>query len=79
MAGLPEPLKGGLHQTRDFQVLMVHELTHVCQSHHSAWTPLFIFRSALAQARHGKRAYYYALGRAWHEYNVEQQAGILED
>jgi hypothetical protein len=58
---------------------MVHELTHVWQADHSAWTPSFIFRSIFAQLGGTRRAYGYRLGEPWSRYNVEQQASIVED
>lgn len=63
--------------------LLIHELTHVWQGQHLV---PFIFDSAAHQTisaiTNGGNvavAYSYTLGRAWREYNVEQQASIVTD
>jgi hypothetical protein len=54
--------------------LLIHEMTHVWQFHHGV--PV-VENSILAQ-QYGP-GYAYKAGRAWKFYNVEQQAGIVED
>jgi hypothetical protein len=62
----------------------IHELTHVWQGHHSTFSWHYMVNSMLSQGRaiifHGNRnkAYDFTSGRAWGDYNVEQQANIVE-
>jgi hypothetical protein len=68
-------------QTRE---TFIHELTHVWQGHHSTFSWRYMMNSLLAQGRavvfHGDRnkAYDFTAGQAWEDYNVEQQANIVE-
>ena len=63
----------------------IHELTHVWQSQHATISFMFMVRSGLGQVkniilRRGRNATYnYTLGKTWSDYNVEQQAQIVED
>lgn len=68
----------GMDRYRDLQKTLIHELAHVWQSCHSAWGPLYIFNSVWHQAK-SKDAYAYSPGKPWGDYNVEQQAHIVED
>ena len=57
----------------------IHELTHVWQSYHQTFPNAYIFNSLLHQAvSSGGGAYSYNLGQPWNNYNVEQQASIVE-
>jgi len=64
---------------------LIHELTHVWQGHHSQFAWEYMINSLLAQGhailKDGNRntAYDYAPGKPWGDYNVEQQASIVED
>ena len=73
----------GLHASADTRRLLIHELTHVWQGEHSNWTWGYVFNSLLQQARSGKSAYSYDPSKLssskWSDYNVEQQADIVED
>ncbi|MBC7910899.1 MAG: hypothetical protein H7Y30_10395, partial [Pyrinomonadaceae bacterium] len=68
-------------------VTLIHELTHVWQGHHGWNTMAYMAQSVMAQGqamwRTGNRnnAYPYDQSsyRNWNEYNVEQQASIVED
>ncbi len=55
----------------------VHEMTHVWQYYHGYWV---VLRSAWANSRWGA-GYDYTIGPsdAWDDYNVEQQAHLVED
>jgi hypothetical protein len=73
----------GAH-TPETRNTFIHELTHVWQGHHSAFSWQYMVNSMLSQGRaiifHGDRnvAYDFKPGRAWDSYNVEQQANIVE-
>ncbi|HEV7858121.1 MAG TPA: hypothetical protein VGO91_05785 [Pyrinomonadaceae bacterium] len=64
---------------------LIHELTHVWQGHHSQFAWEYMINSLLAQGHailkdgNRNRAYDYAPGKPWGDYNVEQQASIVED
>lgn len=68
-------------------VTLIHELTHVWQGHHGrnmlAYMAQSVFAQGQAKWRTGNRnnAYPYDQSsyRNWNEYNVEQQASIVED
>ena len=57
---------------------LIHELTHVWQGHNSAFALGYIFNSLWHQAVESD-AYKYAPGKTWNDYNVEQQAHLVED
>lgn len=63
----------------------IHELTHVWQGFHSSLGWEYMVNSMIAQGHailtqgDRNRAYDYKPGRAWKEYNVEQQALIVQD
>ena len=63
----------------------IHELTHVWQGYHSSLGWEYMVNSLIAQGHavlaQGDRnkAYDYKLGAAWDDYNVEQQALIVQD
>jgi hypothetical protein len=59
--------------------LLIHELTHVWQGHHHFFTWGYVFNSLWHQAIDGSNAYNYTAGQPWRDYNVEQQAKIVED
>ncbi len=80
----PDMFKGILW-SQSFRETFVHESTHVWQGHHE-WFPWgFMVNSLLHQGwaivTHGDRdyAYRYQYGKSWDDYNVEQQAMIVED
>jgi hypothetical protein len=62
----------------------IHEMTHVWQGHHSLFAWEYMVDSMISQGHavitKGDRneAYNYELGKPWDEYNVEQQAVIVE-
>jgi hypothetical protein len=57
----------------------VHEMTHVWQGYHRAFSWWYIFDSLYHQACCGSKAYDYKVGKNWADYGVEQQAHIVED
>lgn len=69
-------------RTRD---TLIHELTHVWQGHHSLFAWEYMIESMIAQGHailtqgNRNRAYDYEPGKPWDDYNVEQQANIVED
>ena len=71
----------GFASTRDAatRATLIHELCHVWQgmNHIFAWS--YVVDSLLNQAVSGDAAYDYKPGDLWGEYNVEQQAHIVED
>jgi hypothetical protein len=77
--GFSDPCSPGFRST------FIHELTHVWQGHHSLLPFSFMIDSLLHQAIalarfHDRHAcYVYRTGRRWREYNVEQQASLVED
>lgn len=62
--------------------LLVHETAHVWQGKNSSMSLSYVFNSCLHQcigSITGGSAYSYSPGGNWHDYNVEQQASIIED
>lgn len=59
-------------------VTLVHELTHVWQGYNSLFFDTYMTRSFLVQTFMSD-AYAYQPGEDWDDYNVEQQAKIVED
>ena len=63
----------------------IHELTHVWQGYHSSLGWEYMVNSLIAQGHaiiaqgDRNRAYDYKPGGAWDDYNVEQQALIVQD
>ena len=63
----------------------VHELTHVWQGFHSNLGWEYMVNSMISQGHailtkgNRNRAYDYKPGKAWKEYNVEQQALLVQD
>ena len=80
----PKVFEGGADRAgvRD---TFIHELTHVWQGFHSSLGWEYMVNSMVAQGHailtQGDRnkAYDYEPGRPWKEYNVEQQALIVQD
>jgi hypothetical protein len=59
---------------------LVHEMTHVWQGYHKAFSWWYIFDSLYNQACCGSKAYdYRPLGKNWSAYGCEAQAHIVED
>ena len=58
---------------------LVHELVHVWQSFNNGSALAYAIDSMVNQGCMGKRAYVYEVGLNWSQYNVEQQAHIVED
>lgn len=81
----PKVFQEGAHAVQ--RNTFIHELTHVWQGHHSAFSWEYMVESMISQGRavikHGDRnkAYEYDAGnlQPWDSYNVEQQANIVED
>jgi hypothetical protein len=79
-----EVFRDGALKTSWTRETFVHELTHVWQGHHSAFSWQYMVNSMLSQGRaiifHGDRnkAYEFTSGERWEDYNVEQQANIVE-
>ena len=59
--------------------LLVHETAHVWQGKNSTLALSYVFNSCLNQCMRGGAAYNYTPGKNWSDYNVEQQASIVED
>ena len=62
--------------------LLIHELTHAWQIQHNTFLPGLVCSSVVNQARNefGGSAYAYgASGPAWSNFNLEQQASIVDD
>jgi len=58
--------------------VLVHETAHVWQGKNSKFALSYVFNSVYNQCILAN-AYAYAAGGPWHDYNVEQQASIVED
>jgi hypothetical protein len=69
----------GMHQWPAYQKVLIHELTHVWQSCHSAWPASLIFQSMGCQIVDGDDVGKYEAGQPWNTYDVEQQATIVAD
>lgn len=68
----------------EYFATLIHELTHVWQGYNSWFSWGYTLKSVWAQAHKGAGAYRYepfngVEWRSWNEYNVEQQAQIVED
>lgn len=61
------------------QRLLVHETMHVWQGHNSIFSLSYVFNSIFSQCVSGSGAYSYTLGSNWSDYNVEQQAKLVDD
>jgi hypothetical protein len=67
--------------SQESQQSFIHELTHVWQSYHSPYRWGFVANSLCHRfllLKFGK-AYHLQSGKKWREYNVEQQAEIVEN
>jgi hypothetical protein len=58
--------------------ILIHELAHVWQGHNSNFAWGYTLNSLFSQMV-CDNAYKYRLGDEWQNYNVEQQASIVED
>ena len=80
----PEVFKEGADRPATASTF-IHELTHVWQGYHSTFGWEYMVNSMVAQGHailtQGDRnkAYDYKPGRPWKEYNVEQQALLVQD
>ncbi len=80
----PEVFGGGADGP-DFRDTFVHELTHVWQGYHGLLGWAYMAQSMLAQGYavltqgDRNRAYDYEPGEPWADYNVEQQALLVQD
>jgi hypothetical protein len=57
----------------------IHEMTHVWQGQNHFISSGYMLNSVISQAIEGNSAYDYTVGSMWGEYNVEQQAHLVED
>jgi hypothetical protein len=57
----------------------IHEMTHVWQGQNHVISSGYMLNSVVSQAIDGSSAYDYKVGDFWGEYNVEQQAHLVED
>ena len=79
----PEVYRDGA-LTPETRNTFIHELTHVWQGYHSTFSWQYMVNSMVSQGRalifHGDRnkAYDFEAGAQWRDYNVEQQANIVE-
>jgi hypothetical protein len=71
----------GMSYRQEDKDLLIHELTHVWQGHHSTWAWSVQGSSVYHQAREGDDAYSYDKTnyKDWDSYGPEQQAQIVED
>lgn len=79
--GYPDATSKALmpHDNDEVRNCFIHELTHVWQSYHGAWVFTRSIISRVCAEITGEDAYSYESGLEWNEYNVEQQAKIVED
>ena len=62
--------------------IFIHEMTHVWQGAHSSFHEGYMIKSAASQVwgwATKSDAYAYTPGKSWDDYNVEQQAHLVED
>lgn len=57
----------------------IHEMTHVWQGQNHWISSGYMINSVISQAIDGNTAYDYTPGQMWGDYNVEQQAHLVED
>lgn len=72
----------GMTSTVDQRATLVHELTHVWQGAHGLICSDFMYESVTHQVIgwiQGTDPYAYRPGLPWDDYNVEQQAQIVEE
>ena len=80
----PEVFKEGADRP-GIRDTFIHELTHVWQGYHSSLGWEYMVNSMIAQGHailtqgDRNRAYDYKPGKAWDDYNVEQQALLVQD
>ncbi|HWS89794.1 MAG TPA: hypothetical protein VN282_22695 [Pyrinomonadaceae bacterium] len=80
----PEVFDEGADDPR-FRDTFIHELTHVWQGYHGVLGWAYMAQSLLWQGYavltqgHRNKAYDYEPGAAWGDYNVEQQALLVQD
>ena len=80
----PEVFKDGADRP-GIRDTFIHELTHVWQGYHSSLGWEYMVNSMIAQGHailtqgDRNRAYDYKPGKAWDDYNVEQQALLVQD
>ena len=80
----PEVFKEGADRP-GIRDTFIHELTHVWQGYHSTLGWEYMVNSMVAQGHailtqgDRNRAYDYKPGKAWDDYNVEQQALLVQD
>jgi len=58
--------------------VFIHELGHVWQGYHSAFTWWYVFNSIYYQVACGSSAYDFTAGKQWSQYGAEQQASIIQ-
>ena len=58
--------------------VFIHELGHVWQGYHSAFTWWYVFNSIYYQTACGSSAYNVTPGGQWSQYQAEQQATIIQ-
>jgi hypothetical protein len=80
----PEVFRDGADQP-NIRDTFIHELTHVWQGFHSGLGWEYMIESMIAQGHavlttgDRNKAYEYKPGREWGDYNVEQQALLVQD
>ena len=80
----PEVFRDGADQPK-FRDTFIHELTHVWQGYHAGLGWEYMVESMIAQGHavitqgNRNRAYDYKPGEPWGNYNVEQQALLVQD
>lgn len=77
----PQAVPGvdALKLSMEHKATLIHELTHVWQGHNGGIG--YVLGSLWSQAKHQNMAYWYSpvQWKDWGDYNVEQQAQIVED
>jgi hypothetical protein len=70
-----------VEQSPTYKATLIHELSHVWQGHNSRFAWGYTLNSVWWQAHKGGGAYRYTdwKWKNWKDYNVEQQAQIVED
>lgn len=76
-----DPMRHTTNAYPEHGQLLIHELTHTWQIHHSSFVPGLICEGIINQIRNEFEDGIYNPGggeRAWLEYNLEQQAAIVD-
>lgn len=70
--------ENGLDSSPEGESTLIHELAHVWQHEHRGWSGSYLCDAAFVNLTQGVHGYVYTVGKAWDDYNAEQQASLVE-